>query len=223
MGIALVCDVPGCGEVIPPDEMDEILERYGEDKPPAIEVSIDGERYMLIEDACRRHCNEFKHMVNTFLNVRPEKVADKAPAKPERPAEEPRKPSRKRKTVIPGPSDGGVSRIGTSAPASGIVLKPSEVVLSRDIDVPAHEPANAVIAPQEASQALSEASAPVSPSKPAAAGPKPLKLSSQRSGRSVDPAPSKGPVAAVLEDEGVEEIIEPSYAGIIDFSDTRPA
>ena len=88
MGIALVCDVPGCGDVISPEETEAILEEYGEDKPAAIEVLIDGERYMLLDDVCARHREQFEAVVKGFLSQGGAANSEKAaPAKKAAPAE----------------------------------------------------------------------------------------------------------------------------------------
>ena len=183
MGIALVCDVPGCGDVISPEETEAILEESGEDKPAAIEVLIDGERYMLLDDVCARHREQFEAVVKGFLSQGGAANSEKAaPAKKAAPAEG-QKPSRKREVKIPG----GEAAAAASAPEK----QPSA-------------PQRAVSAPQRASS-----------------GPKPLKRAAQQNRKQEQARP--GAVAATLEDDGAETLIEPSLASVYDFSTTTPA
>lgn len=212
MGIALVCDVPGCGDVISPEETEAILEEYGEDKPAAIEVLIDGERYMLLDDVCARHREQFEAVVKGFLSQGGAANSEKAaPAKKAAPAEGP-KPSRKREVKIPG----GIEEVaaesrGRSEAAAKIAVKPSELFCAPEADEAAPEPEKQPSAPQRAVSAPQRASS----------GPKPLKRAAQQNRKQEQAKP--GAVAATLEDDGAETLIEPSLASVYDFSTTTPA
>lgn len=226
MGIALVCDLPGCGAIIPPDETEAILEKYGDDKPPAIRVEIDGEEEMLLYDVCAAHRDQFRSVLVGFASgagpaPKPTAVDEpKAEPSPHPKAEAPvgaKTPKRREPVKIPGGIESAVAETRKRAAAASeeIAVAPSDLFGAGEPEEPtAHE---AVEEPK-----------PQPKPKAASAGPKPFKRTAERkpdAKASKSPASSRktGPVVAVLEDEGKETIIEPSFSDRIDFSDTTPA
>lgn len=223
MGIALVCDLPGCGAIIPPDETEAILEKYGDDKPPAIRVEIDGEEEMLLYDVCAAHRDQFRSVLVGFASgagpaPKPTAVDEpKAEPSPRPKAEAPvgaKTPKRREPVKIPGGIESSVAETRKRAAAASeeIAVAPSDLFGGGDEPAEPEEPK-----PQ-----------PKPKPKAASAGPKPFKRTAERkpdAKASKAPAASRksGPVVAVLEDEGKETIIEPSLADSIDFSDTTPA
>ena len=167
---------------------------------------------MLLDDVCARHREQFEAVVKGFLSQGGAANSEKAaPAKKAAPAEG-QKPSRKREVKIPG----GIEEVaaesrGRSEAAAKIAVKPSKLFCAPEADEAAPEPEKQPSAPQKAVSAPQRASS----------GPKPLKRAAQQNRKQEQAKP--GAVAATLEDDGAETLIEPSLASVYDFSTTTPA
>lgn len=214
MGIALVCDLPGCGEVISPEETEAILDRFGDEKPPAIKVEIDGETAMLLDDVCPRHRDEFRALLVSFASERRSgAVAEpKTASKPAPVGKKPEQAMRPRREKVKLPDGGGIEK------AMADIRERSEA--AAEIAVPPSSAFGAVEAPAEAAP---EEPKPKAEAKPkAASGPKPFKRTAERRPEQAKSQKKGGPVSATIEVER-ETIIEPSLASVYDFSDTTPA
>ena len=215
MSIALVCDVPSCDEIISPEETEALIEKFGEDKPPAIMIVIDGEEYMILDDACNYHRGQFKRMLGDFIAGI--KTANQDPSveavKEEKPVEAEKKQPAKKKpaTKIPGGLDEIIAEKTRTSSASELPVRPSGAFSGSETDGEPSKPADDAIEPQKASQPAKSASS---------SGPKKFVRTAQR--KSEESSQSKMGGVATLEDDGAETLIEPSLASEYDFSGTTP-
>lgn len=215
MGIALVCDLPGCGDVISPEETEKIIDRFGEEKPPAIEIFIDGEQYLLLDDVCGSHRSLFKRMVGDFIATgcdKEQKTDCRRVEKEETTPSEDRKSQPKRREVkIPGGIDlAVVEGEMRKENAADIAVRPSEAFSGDVLDKTVPKDETEKTEPKKAPRSMS--------------GPKPFGKTASR--KTPQPAEEKkgqpGTVVAPLDDPKIK-LIEPSLAGKIDFSGTTRA